>query len=176
MKQARLKKWLPLAPLPLIAAACLWLWFVLGALPHTQVQGQRGTWDLRGFGFSADSALIVGEVEYIPDALLSPEKFEARAGEIRVGNPQDTTRAATSRVRILVPQGDGVPTPEDIKARANEFSPQAGSYVYDGTPSSDLPIFADLATTYTLYACAENAEHTTNGVVLLGTITTPTMP
>lgn len=101
----RLRAFFPYMSLPIILAACLLLWGVTGAPSAIEVESADGVWDLRDFDFARESAVLVGQVEYIPDALLTPEEFEARAGEARVGKPELAARYATSRITILLPDG-----------------------------------------------------------------------
>lgn len=104
MDTIRLKKWLPFAVLPVILAACFALWSVASRATYTEVLSDTGVWDLRGLDFEHTSARIVGAVEFIPNALLTPEEFEARAEEIQVGNPGAAAAYSTCRLRILLPE------------------------------------------------------------------------
>lgn len=98
--------WMPLAVLPFMVVACLWLWFAMSTsyAGCVEVQGKNGVWDLRDFDFSRYDAIIVGEVEYIPGALLTPEEFANRSDEILVGTA-GAEPFCTSRIRILLPDG-----------------------------------------------------------------------
>lgn len=102
----KLEKNIPLVTLPVMLVVCLVLWALTVNTQYTDFNSGDGIWDLRGFNFSSGSARVLGAVEYIPDALLTPEEFEARSGEARLGRPQDNgVQYCTSRMRILVPEG-----------------------------------------------------------------------
>lgn len=103
MKRKSLEKWIPLFTLPLTLAVCLVLWIVMSNNTYTEVLSENGVWDLRSFDFKNESARVVGDVEFIPNVLLTPEEFEARSDEILVGRPEDICQYATSRIRLLLP-------------------------------------------------------------------------
>jgi len=42
-------------------------------------------------------------VEFIPNALLTPDEFESRAETAEIGRPQNVSNIATSRVRLIFP-------------------------------------------------------------------------
>jgi signal transduction histidine kinase len=94
--------------LPAITAACVLLW-QFGALhfydrvDFRYIPSDDGTYDLSGLDFGDTAIRIDGSVEFIPDALLTPEEFDARAVEIQTGRPQDVSNVATSRVRLVFP-------------------------------------------------------------------------
>lgn len=97
------EKWIPLITLPVMLAVCLALWMIASNATYTEVHSDSGVWDLRDFDFENASARVIGAVEYIPNALLTPEEFEARSDEILLGNPQDVAAYSTSRIRVLLP-------------------------------------------------------------------------
>lgn len=99
---SRIAKWIPLATLLMILVVCFSLWRIMHGVPYTVVRGQNGVWDLRGFFFSSDNALLSGDVAYFPEELLIPAEFEARSAEAQIGNPA-TLNYSTSRMRVLVP-------------------------------------------------------------------------
>lgn len=102
------EKWTPLLVLPFLLAVCLTLWLASDTGPYVSIQSEGDIWDLREFDFSDPEAIarLNGPVAYIPNALLSPAEFEARADEIVYGNPEDNNiQYATSRMRILIPEG-----------------------------------------------------------------------
>lgn len=106
IRQHRLSQYIPLITLPVILAVCLALWSLTANTQHIDMDSDTGVWDLRDFDFSSGAARILGAVEYIPDALLTPKEFAARSGEIQFGRPQDNdVLYCTSRLRILVPEG-----------------------------------------------------------------------
>lgn len=101
----RFEKYIPLVVLPLALVVCLVLWFSMNSVVFVKMQSDTGVWDLRGIDFDHEAVSAVGSVEYIPDALLTPEEFEARSDEIQIGDPRDTAEYATSRIRLIVPDG-----------------------------------------------------------------------
>jgi len=106
VKQTK-EKWTPLIVLPFLLAVCFALWFALDPAPSVPIPSEGDTWDLREFDFSDPKAIakLTGPVAYIPGALLTPEEFEARSHEIVYGYPEQGARYATSRMRVLVPDG-----------------------------------------------------------------------
>lgn len=99
------KNLIPFITLPLMLAACIALLLLAGNSQFERTEGHGATWDLSDFSFESSSALLVGEVEYIPDALLTPEEFDARANEALIGDPGDELSFCTSRQFITVPDG-----------------------------------------------------------------------
>ena len=97
----KLKSLLPYAVLPLMLGLFLLLMANTTSMPTREVHGQNGVWDLRGFDFENYNALLVGDVAFIPYALLAPEEFAARSNDVRVGNTANIT-FLTSQVVILV--------------------------------------------------------------------------
>lgn len=99
--------WASLLALPFLLAVCVALWIATATPPAVTVQSEGDVWDLRGFDFSDSETIarLSGPVAFIPNALLTPEEFEARADEIRYGNPEDVSRYATCRMRVLLPDG-----------------------------------------------------------------------
>ena len=93
------KNLFPLAVMPFIILVCIGLWLGLSAEHYSYVSSQAGTWDLSDFDFKNDNVRLQGEVEFIPNALLSPEEFSARENEIIIGFPADSINAVffTSR-------------------------------------------------------------------------------
>ncbi|MDR1539971.1 MAG: sensor histidine kinase [Clostridiales bacterium] len=68
------------------------------------VRSENGVWDLTSFDFSGDEeASLEGAVEFIPEALLTPEAFAARESEVQIGDPEAVSQFATSRMRALMP-------------------------------------------------------------------------
>lgn len=69
-----------------------------------EVESTTGTWDLSGVDFSNTVVKIVGDVEYVEGAVLTPEEFAAREGEALTGNPGYAYQALTSRIRLVMPE------------------------------------------------------------------------
>ncbi|MCL2420943.1 MAG: hypothetical protein FWD03_03720, partial [Defluviitaleaceae bacterium] len=93
---------LPFAALPLLLVALLMLLTDTTSAPYREVHSENGVWDLRDFDFENYNARLTGDVVYIPNALLTPEEFAARSGEVILGNTANIN-FLTSRVLILVP-------------------------------------------------------------------------
>ncbi|MCL1878010.1 MAG: hypothetical protein FWF80_04065 [Defluviitaleaceae bacterium] len=66
----KLKNLLPYAALPLLLAVFFLMLADTTATPFREVHGENGVWDLRDFDFENYNALLVGEMIYIPKALL----------------------------------------------------------------------------------------------------------
>ena len=94
------------AVLPLIVVLMLVVW---GVKPRTDetitVTSTDGVWELSEIGFAQKVVRLTGAVEYVPDALLTPEAFSERA-DICLGQPGSETQYATSRMRLKVPQNN----------------------------------------------------------------------
>jgi len=81
------------------------VWMLNSQLSYHYVESQNGIWDLRGSELDKTGIRLSGEVEYVPDALLTPGEFAA-SNKIILGDvPHDGTGNITSRVRLLVPEG-----------------------------------------------------------------------
>ncbi|MDR3295566.1 MAG: sensor histidine kinase [Clostridiales Family XIII bacterium] len=138
---------------------CMAIWTVRVSLPVIDVFSETGVWDLRDFDFTKRVARFSGAVEYIPDALLSPQAFEERAGE---ATPVDTfgsgSRAGTSRMRLLVPDGFSYAISESIPLGSSRVFVN-GNWMEDiGAPDegADHPSGGDAFFYYT--ATPVNAE------------------
>lgn len=99
--------------LPAIVLICLFIWFEPQEEINTGIFSESGEWDLRGLKFDYYGCDLYGPVEYIANALLTPEEFSARETEAEVGYPRGhelydisqyvDSQYATSRIRILLP-------------------------------------------------------------------------
>ncbi|EEG72903.1 sensor histidine kinase [[Clostridium] hylemonae] len=99
------EKWILMAVLPFIAVLLLAVWSVKPRVDEVRtIDSKAGTWDLAAAGFEQSAVRLDGDVEYVPDALLSPEEF-SRRGDIQAGQPGDETQYATSRMRLIIPSG-----------------------------------------------------------------------
>jgi len=101
----KIKSLLPYAALPLLLAVFLLLLTDTTSTPYREVHSENGIWDLRDFDFENYNALLVGEMTYIPNALLTPEEFAARSNEAithSIGSVIDVN-FLTSRDIILLP-------------------------------------------------------------------------
>jgi len=101
----KLKPFLPYAALLLLPAALFLLLTNRGAAPYQEVHSENGVWDLRGFDFENYNALLVGELSYIPNALLTPEEFATQSGDAAIGHIGSVIHEdfLTSRDIILMP-------------------------------------------------------------------------
>ena len=106
--KSKLKSLLPYAALPLLLGLFLLLLADTTSTPTREVHSENGVWDLRDFDFENYNAMLIGEMAYIPNALLTPTEFAARSGEIVFSIVGDTISEnyLTSRDIILLP-GDG---------------------------------------------------------------------
>ncbi|MCL2802304.1 MAG: winged helix-turn-helix domain-containing protein [Treponema sp.] len=103
----KLKKIIPLAVLPIILVVCVGLWAGLSSGRYENVQSdENGTWDLQNFDFNKTNARLTGSVEFIPNVLLNPDEFAARENESIIGFPDEIAVFSTSRIRLLVPEGN----------------------------------------------------------------------
>ena len=82
------------------------LWFAMVGIKSKAVWSETGEFDLRLLFSENDTFHLRGSVEYIPNALLTPAEFEARAGEALFGDPDADTQYVTSRTRIILPNDD----------------------------------------------------------------------
>ncbi|MCL2221751.1 MAG: sensor histidine kinase [Oscillospiraceae bacterium] len=101
----KVKHFLPYAALLLLPAVLFLLLTNRGATPYQEVHGENGVWDLRDFDFENYNALLVGDVAFIPYALLAPDEFSALSDSIvlgSIGNVVDVN-FLTSRDIILLP-------------------------------------------------------------------------
>lgn len=107
MLKKRFANYAPLLALPLILAVCFLLLPLLSAEGYTDSRSETGVWDLRDFDFENGYVRLLGPVEYIPNALLTPEEFDARSDEAVLGHPQTDhpSTTVTSRSRVLLPDG-----------------------------------------------------------------------
>ncbi|WP_080797241.1 sensor histidine kinase [Arabiibacter massiliensis] len=69
-----------------------------------EVESTTGTWDLSDVDFSNTVVKIVGDVEYVEGAILTPDEFAAREGEALTGDPGYAYQALTSRIRLVMPE------------------------------------------------------------------------
>lgn len=63
-----------------------------------------GIWVLDDTEFMQTAVRLTGDVEYVPNALLTPQEFEGRT-DIRIGQPGNEIQYATSRMRIRILPG-----------------------------------------------------------------------
>lgn len=99
------ERWILAAVLPLIVILLLAVW---GAKPRTDEMiienSANGFWDLSETDIRQKAVRLTGAVEYVADALLTPQEFSARS-DIHVGQPGSEIQYATSRMHLTVPQG-----------------------------------------------------------------------
>lgn len=104
MAYGKTRALLPLVVLPVILTACLILWTAIGDATYFEARSDNALWDLTGVDFAQTSARVTGKVEYIAGALLTPDEFSARSGEVLLGDPS-ACDYATSRMSLIVPPG-----------------------------------------------------------------------
>ena len=99
------ERWILAAVLPLIVILLLAVW---GAKPRTDEMiietSANGFWDLSETDIRQKAVRLTGAVEYVADALLTPQEFSERP-DIHVGQPGSEIQYATSRMHLTVPQG-----------------------------------------------------------------------
>jgi len=98
-------KWIKFAFMPLILLVFFFLFADTSSLPYQAVYGEDGVWDIRNFNFENHNVRLAGYAPFIPNALLTPEEFDARASEVVFGSTRAETHL-TSRLRILVPENE----------------------------------------------------------------------
>lgn len=107
---------------PLMLIFCVSMWLVQGSIPITVVRSETGVWNLQDIDFSETNVRFSGEVEYIPDALLTPEEFAAHENEAEVVDTyQHPSSYGTSRIRLLVPDGVSYVISESAPLASDRF-------------------------------------------------------
>ena len=90
------------AVLPLIVLVMFLVW---GIKPRTDdirtAVSADGIWVLDDTELMQTAVRLTGDVEYVPNALLTPQEFEGRT-DIRIGQPGNEIQYATSRIRIRI--------------------------------------------------------------------------
>lgn len=93
------------AVLPLIVLVMFLVW---GIKPRTDdirtAVSADGIWVLEDTELMQTAVRLTGDVEYVPNALLTPQEFEGRT-DIRIGQPGNEIQYATSRMRIRIRPG-----------------------------------------------------------------------
>ncbi len=88
-----------------VVTALLALWYSNITTQSTDVVSETAEWNLSALPFEDSNYRLCGPVEYIPNALLTPEEFAQREDDIVLGNAFETAQYATSRFYIIVPDG-----------------------------------------------------------------------
>ena len=101
----KLKPLRPFLALPLILFMAFGLISIASRPESQRVDGVYGIYDLRRFDFENYIAETRGQLEYIPNALLTPDEFAAWDGDIQIGWVNHYQIYATSRMRIYVEDG-----------------------------------------------------------------------
>ncbi len=70
----------------------------------TEVYSDNGVWDLREIDFSTTVVKLIGNVEHIPNEILTPEEFSQNEHKIEIGDPIDVDEGRTARLRAIMPQ------------------------------------------------------------------------
>lgn len=96
------ERWTLAAVLPLIVLVMFLVW---GIKPRTDdirtAVSADGIWVLDDTELMQTAVRLTGDVEYVPNALLTPQEFEGRT-DIRIGQPGNEIQYATSRIRIRI--------------------------------------------------------------------------
>lgn len=102
------RTWTVYIVLPLIVALCFGITYLKEGSrydAYRDVTAQSGFFDLRGFDFSGQYAYLTGDIEYVPNALLTPQEFDERQ-DILIGRPSNEAQYYTVRIRLLLPAGE----------------------------------------------------------------------
>ena len=91
--------------LPICLLLCFFLWLLKTPPESVTVEAQNGVWDLRGVDFNRTSAKLIGQPEYVLNALLTPDEFAA-SKDVQTEAVPDGTRFLTFRFRILLPDSN----------------------------------------------------------------------
>lgn len=95
------ERWTLAAVLPLIVLVMFLVW---GIKPRTDdirtAVSADGIWVLEDTELMQTAVRLTGDVEYVPNALLTPQEFEGRT-DIRIGQPGDNG----ARCKILSASG-----------------------------------------------------------------------
>lgn len=154
-KLSRPEKLLLCLALPLMLLFSISLWIIQGSLPVTVVHSETGLWDLRDTDFSQTNVRFTGKVEYIPNALLTPEEFEEREEEAQIVDTYEHPASyGTSRIRLLVPSGANYVVSESSPLSSDRFYIN-GAWIEDiGNPtdSFETTVEGDVLFSYTVHA------------------------
>ena len=90
--------------LPLVVLVCLGLYHLLSqAQAGVAVNSNEGVWDLCAYNLDEESVQLVGMVEVIPGALLTPKEFTQRQEDAVLLDVPFSEQYGTSRIRLLMP-------------------------------------------------------------------------
>ncbi|MDL2318745.1 sensor histidine kinase [Eubacteriales bacterium OttesenSCG-928-A19] len=91
--------------LPLIVVVSFWIWWTrMDITNEVVVYSETPEWHLYDYDFDEVFVRARGSIaEYVPNALLTPEEFEA--ADYIVGKPKNSADYLTSRFRLYVPEG-----------------------------------------------------------------------
>lgn len=89
----------------MLLSVCFWMWSNLTVDVSSYASSEDGTWDLKEIDFTKENVRLSGAVEYIPNALLTPEEFDACQEEAVFVKSFTTDKYMTTRIKILVPDG-----------------------------------------------------------------------
>ena len=141
--------------LPLMLIFCATVWLIQGSLPITAVWSENGMWDLREIDFSSTNVRFTGKVEYIPNALLTPEEFAEHEDLAEIVDTYGHTASyGTSRIRLLVPPGTDYVVSESSPLASDRIYIN-GAWMEDiGTPGADreAAVEGDVLFSYTVRA------------------------
>lgn len=90
--------------IPIIILLCIGLTYLLSLdKASVLVSSDDSTWDLSTSNVSKEEVQLTGSVEYIPNALLTPNEYEKRKGEAVLTDDLITEDYATSRMILKMP-------------------------------------------------------------------------
>jgi len=102
LPSSRIKHLLPLAALFIVFSVCIGLVTIPTTIGTVSIEGDNGLWNLYDISFAETTVRLHGFVEYIPNALLTPEEFAEHENESILGSTEGIS-IVTSRIRIYLP-------------------------------------------------------------------------
>ncbi|MDL2258576.1 winged helix-turn-helix domain-containing protein [Eubacteriales bacterium OttesenSCG-928-K08] len=123
--------------LPLILVLCYWVWATrVDKSKEVIVYSDTQEWYLHEYDFDDIFVRARGDIaEYVPEALLTPEEFEA--ADYIVGKPKNAAQYLTSRFRLYVPDGKVYALTTDSVDFADRIYINGTLYQEIGTPATN---------------------------------------
>ena len=114
--------------------------FRMNKVNYTDVYSENGIWDLRDIDFDTTVIKLEGNVEHIPNAILTPKEFQENEDKIEIGQPKDVNEGRTVRITLLMPENKSyhVYTIGDYARKVYLNGEERGS---TGVPSADADTF-----------------------------------
>lgn len=90
--------------IPIIIILCIGLAFLLSLdKASVRVHSQNGIWDLSNSDVKSKGVQIEGNVEYIPNELLTPDEYDKKKNKAILSDEPLTSEFATSRIILKMP-------------------------------------------------------------------------